>query len=118
MNILKSALLSGLVALAVPAVPHQAEIVIPTGKTVNSVCEVAYHKYERCELENNITISWDMNNEQSKHFSIEKFYFGDCEDAFIISKNKHEQGGYEWYTLDIEGWKNTDERWFEFRMGL
>ena len=117
MNILKSAVLSGLVALSVPAIPHQHEIVIPTGKTVTSVCEVAYRQYERCDLENNITISWDVDSNESKHFSIEKYYFGDVEDAFIISKNRHEYSGYEWWTLDIEGWINTDEHWFEFRMG-
>lgn len=117
MNILKSALLSGLVALTVPVIPHQAEIVIPTGKTANSVCEVAYHVYERCELENNITISWDVDSNKSKHFSIERFYFGDRKDAFIISKNRHEYDNFEWWTWDIEGWTGTDEHWFNFRMG-
>jgi len=117
MNILKSALLSGLVMLTVPAIPHQAEIVIPTGKTVNSVCEVAYHVYEHCELENNITISWGMDSNESKHFSIERYVEGDINDAFIISKNKHKQDGFEWWTLDIEGWRNVDEHWFNFRMG-
>ncbi len=117
MNILKSALLSGLVALTVPVIPHVGEIVIPTGKTVNSVCEVAYHVYERCELENNVTISWDIDSNESKHFSIERFYFGDCEDAFIISKNHHEQGNFEWWVWDIEGWTGTDEHWFSFSMG-
>lgn len=117
MNIIKSAILSGIVALSIPAVPHVGEIVIPTGETVNSVCEVAYHVYERCELENNVTISWDVDSHESKHFSIEHYVFGDREDAFIISKNHHEQGQYEWYTWDIEGWQNVDENWFEFRMG-
>ena len=117
MNILKSALLSGIVALSVPAIPHQAEIVIPTGKTVNSVCEVEYNVYERCELENNITISWDIDSDVSKHFSIEKYYFGDIEDAFIISKNHHVHNDYEWWTFEIEGWTGTDEHWFEFSMG-
>ena len=87
------------------------------GKTVNSVCEIAYHVYERCELENNITISWDIDSNESKHFSIEKYYFGDREDAFIVSKNRHEYNDYEWWTFDIEGWTGVDEHWFEFRMG-
>ena len=117
MNIVKSALLSGLVALAIPAVPHQHEIVIPTGKTINSVCEVAYHQYERCELENNVTISWDIDSNESKHFSIEHYYFGDLDDAFIISKNKHQFGNSEWWTLDIEGWLNVDEHWFNITFG-
>jgi len=117
MKILKSVLLSGLVALSVPAVPHQGEIVIPTGKTVNSVCEVAYHVYEHCELENNVTISWDVDSNESKHFSIERYVEGDINDAFIISKNKHEQDNFVWWTFDVEGWKNVDEHWFNFRMG-
>lgn len=117
MNIVKSFVMAGLVALTAPAIPHQAEIVIPTGEAVNSICEVSYHVYERCELENNITISWDMNDTQSKHFSIEKYVEGDINDAFIISKNKHEQDGFEWWTFDIEGWRNVDEHWFNFRMG-
>lgn len=117
MNILKSALLSGLVALTVPAIPHQAEIVIPTGETVNSVCEVAYRQYERCELENNITVSWDVDSNDSKHFSIERYVEGDINDAFIISKNRHEQDHFEWWTWDIEGWAGVDEYWFEFSMG-
>jgi len=117
MNILKSALLSGLVALTVPAIPHQAEIVIPTGKTVVSICEVAYGQYELCELESNITISWDVDSNESKHFSIEKYYFGDVEHAFIVSKNRYEDHGFEWWTFDVEGWIGTDEHWFEFSMG-
>ena len=117
MNILKSVVLSGLVALSVPAIPHQAEIVIPTGKTVRSVCEVAYRQYERCDLENNITISWDVDSDVSKHFSIEKYYFGDIEDAFIISKNHPVHDDFEWWTWNIEGWTGTDEHWFEFNMG-
>ena len=117
MNIIKSALLSGLVALSVPAVPHQYEIVIPTGKTITSICEVSYHQYERCELENNVTISWDIDSDTSKHFSIERYYFGDINDAFIISKNKHEYGNAEWWTLDIEGWVNVDEHWFNITFG-
>ena len=117
MNILKSVVLSGLVALSVPAIPHQAEIVIPTGKTVRSICEVAYEQYERCELENNITISWDVDSDVSKHFSIEKYYFGDIEEAFIISKNHHAHDCFEWWTWNIEGWTGTDEHWFEFNMG-
>lgn len=117
MNILKSAVLSGLVALSIPAVPHVGEIVIPTGKTVTSICATSQTSYEWCELENNITISWDTDSNESKHFSIEKFYFGDVEDAFIISKNHHESGGFEWWTWNIEGWTGTDEHWFEFRAG-
>ena len=101
MNILKSALLSGLVALTVPAIPHVNEIVISTNKT----------------YENNITISWDLDSNESKHFSIEHFYFGDIEDAFIVSKNRHEVDGFEWWTFDIEGWENTDEHWFQFSAG-
>ena len=117
MNIVKSLVLSGLVLACTP-VAKQNEIVIKTADTKVSVCEVAYHVYERCELESNVTISWDVNSNESKHFSIERFIEGDINDAFIISKNKHEYGGFEWYTLDIEGWKNVDENWFEFRMGL
>lgn len=117
MNIVKSLVLSGLVLVSSP-VARQNEIVIPTAKTVNTICEVEYHKYECCELESNITISWDMNSNESKHFSIERYIEGDINDAFIISKNHHEQGGFEWWTLDIEGWKDIDEHWFEFRMGL
>jgi hypothetical protein len=117
MNIVKSLVLSGLVLVTTPVI-KQNEIVIPTGEAVNSICEVSYHVYERCELENNVTISWDMNDTQSKHFSIERYVEGDINDAFIISKNKHEQDGFEWWTLDIEGWRNVDENWFEFSMGL
>ena len=117
MNILKSALLSGLVALSIPAIPHQAEIVIPTGKTVNSICATSASSYEWCELENNITISWDIDSNESKHFSIERYYFGDIEDAFIISKNHHEYDNYEWWIWEIEGWTGVDEHWFEFTMG-
>ena len=117
MNLLKSALLSGLVALSVPAIPHQTKIVIPTGRTVRGICPVAYQQYDWCELENNITISWDIDSNESKHFSIEKYYFGDIEDAFIISKNYHAHDGFEWWTWNIEGWTGTDEHWFEFNMG-
>lgn len=117
MNIVKSLVLSGLVVLSTP-IAKQNEIVIKTAETKQSICEVAYHVYEHCELESNIIISWDVNSNESKHFSIERFIEGDINDAFIISKNKHEQGGFEWYTLDIEGWKDVDENWFEFRMGL
>lgn len=117
MNILKSVLLSGCLALSIPAVPHVGEIVIPTGKTVTSICEVSYQQYERCELENNVTISWDVDSNESKHFSIEHYYFGDREDAFIISRNRHEYSDYEWWTWDIEGWTGVDENWFQFRAG-
>ena len=117
MNIVKSLVLSGLVLACTP-VAKQNEIVIKTADTKQSVCEVAYHVYERCELESNVTISWDVNSNESKHFSIERYIEGDINDAFIISKNHHEQGGFEWWTLDIEGWKDIDEHWFEFRMGL
>lgn len=116
MNIVKSLVLSGLVLVTTPVI-KQNEIVIPTGEAVNSICEVSYHVYERCELENNVTISWDTDSNESKHFSIERYVEGDINDAFIISKNKHEQDGFEWWTLDIEGWRNVDENWFEFSMG-
>lgn len=116
MNIVKSLVLSGLVLACTP-VAKQNEIVIKTADTKVSVCEVAYHVYERCELENNITISWDMDSNESKHFSIERYIEGDINDGFIISKNKHEQDNFEWWTFDIEGWRNVDEHWFNFRMG-
>ena len=117
MNIVKSLVMAGLVLACTP-VAKQNEIVIKTADTKQSVCEVAYHVYERCELESNVTISWDVNSNESKHFSIEKYVEGDINDAFIISKNKHEQDGFEWWTFDVEGWKNVDENWFEFSMGL
>ena len=97
------------------------EIVIKTGETKYSTCEVAYHVYQPCELENNVTISWDLKSEQSKHFSIERFVDGDVNDAFIISYNLHVVDNgvkvYSWHTFDIEGWINVDQHWFELRIG-
>ena len=71
----------------IPAVCPVNEIVIKTGETKHSVCEIAYKEYQPCELENNVTISWDFKNEKSKHFSIERYIDGDINDAFIISNN-------------------------------
>ena len=97
------------------------EIVIKTGETKQSVCEIEYKEYQPCELENNITISWDLKSEQSKHFSIEHFEDGDVDDAFIISYNLHVVDNgvkvYDWHTFDIEGWINVDQHWFELRIG-
>lgn len=97
------------------------EIVIKTGETKYSTCEVAYHVYQSCELENNVTISWDLKSEQSRHFSIERFVDGDVNDAFIISYNLHVVDNgvkvYNWHTFDIEGWINVDQHWFELRIG-
>ena len=101
----------------VPVVCPVNEIVIKTGETKQSVCEIAYKEYAPCSLENNVTISWDLKSEQSKHFSIERFIDGDVNDAFIISNNLHEVHGYSWRTLDIEGWRDIDEHWFNMTFG-
>lgn len=98
MNIIKTALFTGLVLLSAPAM-QQKEIVINKGN------------------ENYLTISWDFVS-TNKHFSIENEDNGLIRDAFIVSKNLHEHGNFEWYTLDIEGWQNEDEHFFNFRMGL
>ena len=120
MNIVKSAILVGC-ALACSPVAKQNEIVIKTGETKQSICEVAYHEYQACSLENNITISWNFVDEQSKHFSIERYIDGDINDAFIISKNLHVVENpyhtYSWHTLDVEGWINTDEHFFNMTFG-
>ena len=63
---------------------------------------------------NNLTISWN----KGEHFSIENEEDGMIKDAFIISKNHHNIDGFQWDTLNIEGWKNEDEHWFNFTMGL
>ena len=97
MNILKS-LLSGLVVLSTCC--KQNEIVIP--RLLNSLFVKSLIMNIRFVNWKAITISWDMNNEQSKHFSIERYIEGDINDAFIISKNKHEQGGFEWWTLILK----------------
>lgn len=97
MNILKSAILAGVILLSSP-VMKQNEIVYDKGN------------------DNYLTISWDFVDE--KHFSIENETHGLIRDAFIVSKNLHGVEGYKWYTLDIEGWKNEDEKWFRFTMGL
>ena len=97
------------------------EFVIKTGETKHSTCEVAYRVYQPCELENNITISWDLKSEQSRHFSIERFVDGDVNDAFIISYNLHvvdnEYQNYSWHTFDIEGWIDIDSHWFNMTFG-
>lgn len=98
MNIIKTALFTGLVLLSTP-VMKQDEIVIDKGN------------------ENYLTISWDFVSE-NKHFSIENEDNGLIRDAFIVSKNLHDINGYQWYTLDVEGWKNEDEHFFDFTMGL
>ena len=98
MNIIKTALFTGLVLLSAPAM-QQKEIVINKGN------------------ENYLTISWDFVS-TNKHFSIENEDNGLIRDAFIVSKNLHGTNDYYWYTLDIEGWQNEDEHFFNFRMGL
>lgn len=98
MNILKSVLLTGFILFSTPVI-KQNEIVWDKGN------------------DNYLTISWDMVSDEG-HFSIENEDCGLIRDAFIISKNYHSVNGYEWYTLDIEGWQNEDERFFNFRMGL
>lgn len=98
MNILKSALLTGLVLVSTPIV-KQNEIVINKGD------------------DNYLTISWDVVSNE-KHFSIENEDNGLIRDAFIISKNYHVYDDCGWYTLDVEGWKNEDEHFFNFTMGL
>ena len=64
--------------------------------------------------QNEIVISWN----KGEHFSIENEEDGMIKDAFIISKNHHSVDGFQWDTLNIEGWKNEDEHWFNFTMGL
>lgn len=70
---------------------------------------------------NDVTISWDRISEQSKHFSIEHFENMDVDDAFIISKNLHtyNEGIFDmqWYTIDVELFKNVDEYWMRFQIG-